>query len=236
MELLTKLTSTKIYCENIKESMFVQRVSDSVETVEKVYQDISNLFIDKFDPTCNILEENDKDVYFIQRLLEIATDIDEKNDTNYLKYKYSPKVFKTSVIQSGLQTPNTLSSVIYLGDYYKVTPVIYIDYLQTKVVISKKTRTNIHILYKDGSFAELDEPPDFKQGSYDNLKECFVLNVKKLDVYQLDLQPIGKYKVTELVELANKVNLPIEANGKKKIKSQLYDELNLYYLNKSNSS
>ena len=58
-----------------------------------------------------------------------------------------------------------------------------------------------------------------------------MLNVKKLDVYQLDLQPIGKYKVTELVELANKINLPLEENGKKKIKKQLYDDINLYYLN-----
>ena len=231
MELLTKLTSTKTYCDNIKESTYVQRVSDSVETTEKVYQDINNLFIDKFDPTCSIIEEKDKDVYFIQRLLEIATDIDEKHDTNYLKYKYSPKVLKTSLIQSGLQTPNTLSSVIYLGDFYKVTPVIYIDSLQTKIITSQKNRNNIHILYKDGTFAELDEPPEFKEGSYDNLNECFVLNVKKLDVYQLDLQPIGKYKVTELVELANKINLPLEENGKKKIKKQLYDDINLYYLN-----
>jgi hypothetical protein len=234
MELLTKLTSTKTYCGNINESSYVQRVSESVETTEKVYQDINNLFIDNFDPTCTILEEKDKDLYYVQRLLEIATDVDEKHDTNYLKYKYSPKVFKPSLIQSGLQTPNTLSSVIYLGDVYKVTPIIYIYALQTKVVISQKTRTNIHILYKDGTFTELEDPPEFKEGSYDNLNECFVLNVKKLDVYQLDLQPIGKYKVTELVEIANKVNLPLEENGKKKVKKQLYDELYLYYLDQSN--
>ena len=232
MELLSKLSSTKTYCENIKESSYVQRVNDVVKS--KVYQDINNLFVDKFDPTCNILDEKDKDVYYIQRLLEIATDVDEKNDTNYLKYKYSSKVFKTSLIQSGLQTPNTLSSVIYLGDFYKVTPVIYIDSIKSKIVISQKTRNNIHILYKDGTFTELDEPLDYKLGIYDDLKHALVLNVKKLDIYELDLQPIGKYKVTELVELANKINLPIEENGKKKVKKQLYDELYLYYLNQTN--
>lgn len=232
MELLSKLLSTKTYCDNIKESPYVQRVSDVVKT--KVYQDINNLFVDKFDPTCNILEEKDKDVYYVQRLLEIATDIDEKVDTNYLNYKYSPKVFKPSLIQNGLQTPNTLSSVIYFGDFYKVTPVIYIDSLQTKVVISQKTRNNIHILYTDGTFTELDEPFEYKLGSYDDLKHALVLNVKKLDVYELDLLVIGKYKVTELVELANKINLPIEENGKKKVKKQLYDELYLHYLNQTN--
>ena len=232
MELLSKLSSTKTYCENIKESSYVQRVNDIVKT--KVYQDINNLFVDKFDPTCNILDEKDKDVYYIQRLLEIATDIDEKNDTNYLNYKYSSKVLKSSLIQSGLQTPNTLSSVIYLGDFYKVTPVIYIDSIKSKIVISQKTRNNIHILYKDGTFTELDEPLEYKLGTYDDLKHALILNVKKLDVYELDLQPIGKYKVTELVELANKINLPIEENGKKKVKKQLYDELYLYYLNQTN--
>ena len=232
MELLSKLLSTKTYCENIKDSPYVQRVNDVVKS--KVYQDINNLFVDKFDPTCNILDEKDKDVYYIQRLLEIATDVDEKHDTNYLNHNYSSKLFKPSLIQTGLQTPNTLASVIYLGDFYKVTPVIYIDSLQTKVVISQKTRNNIHILYKDGTFTELDEQLDYKLGSYDNLNECFVLNVKKLDVYELELQPIGKYKVTELVELATKINLSIEENGKKKVKKQLYDELYLHYLNQSN--
>ena len=232
MELLSKLSNTKKYCENIKESPYVQRVNDVIKS--KVYQDINNLFVDKFDPTCNILDEKDKDVYYIQRLLEIATDVDEKRDTNYLNYKYSSKVFKTSLIQSGLQTPNTLSSLIYLGDYYKVTPIIYIDSIKTKVITSQKNRNNIHILYKNGTFCELDEPLDYKHGIYDDLKHALVLNVKKLDVYELDLQPIGKYKVTELVELANKINLPIEENGKKKVKKQLYDELYLYYLNQTN--
>ena len=46
MELLSKLSSTKTYCENIKESSYVQRVNDVVKG--KVYQDINNLFIDKF--------------------------------------------------------------------------------------------------------------------------------------------------------------------------------------------
>ena len=54
------------------------------------------------------------------------------------------------------------------------------------------------------------------------LIDGLVLNVKKLDVYQLDLEPIGKYKVTELVELANKVNLPIEEeNGKESQKATI---------------
>ena len=66
---------------------------------------------------------------------------------------------KSSLIQTGLQTPNNLSSVIYLGDLYKVTPIIYIDHLKLKIITSCKDRCNLHILYRDGAFTTLDEGP-----------------------------------------------------------------------------
>mgnify|MGYP006091600281 CR=1 FL=1 len=222
------LTSTKIYCNDINESSYVQRYNKYNK--ETVYQDINNLFIDKFDPTCHIIEEKDKDVYFIQRLLEIATDIDEKETTCYNNYNYA-KQMKSSIIQSGLQVPNTLSSVIYLGDIYKVTPVIYIDSIQKKVITSKKTRNSINILYRNGTFMELVDCPDFKEGVYDDLKVCLCTNIKNLEAYATHLESISKYKSPELVDKAKSVNIPIESNGKKKVKKQLYDEINMYYLN-----
>lgn len=229
MELLSNLKSSKNYCESIRSSSFTQQISSYPKS--KVYQTINDLFMDRFDPTCSILEEKDKPVYRKQRILEIATDIDEKKDTHYTKFQYSSKHMKPSVIQTGLQIPNSLSSVLYLGDLYKVTPVIHLETLKIKVTTSKKTRENFHILYKDGSFMELDKPTDFKMGEYKDLGECFVLNVKDLSVYSNYLDPIGKYKVPELIEIAQKVQLPLEINGKKKVKKQLYDDINVYYLN-----
>lgn len=229
MDLLANLKSSKNYCESIRDSPFTQQISSYPK--RKVYQNINDLFMDRFDPTCSILEEKDKPVYRKQRIIEIATDIDEKKQTNYDKFKYSSKYMKPSVIQTGLQTPNALSSVLYLGDLYKVTPVIHLDTLKIKVTTSKKTRDTIHILYKDGTFMELDESTDFKVGEYKDLGECFVLNIKDLSVYSNYLESIGKYKAPDLIEIAQKIQIPLELNGKKKVKKQLYDDINVYYLN-----
>ncbi len=228
MELLNSLKSEKKYCTDINNSEYVQRLCEYPK--DKCYQDINNLFIDKFDPTCSILEDKEKDIYFIQRLLEIATDIDEKSKTHYINYKYS-KNLKASTVQSGLQKPNTLTSVIYLGDLYNVTPVIYIDALQVKVVSSLKTRENLNILYKDGTFMVLDDVPEFKYGEFINLQGCLELNIKNLDVYAIDMLPISKYKVSELTELAKKLDVSTEINGKNKIKKDLYKDLTVKLLN-----
>lgn len=229
MDLLSKLNSTKGYCGLIKTSSYEQRINQYPS--KKVYHNINNLFIDLFDPTCSILDEKDKSVYMKQRIVEIATDIDEHSKDKYVDFKYSTKLMKSSLIQTGLQTPNNLSSVIYLADLYKVSPVIYIDSIQTKVSVSQKKRDQLNLFYKDGSFMELDEPPDFKEGNYFDLKQCLVLNVKTIHVYSNHLQAIGKYKAPELIELAKQINIPVEHLGKKKVKKQLYDDINLYYLN-----
>ena len=228
MEILSKLTGNKQYCGSIQSSSYEQRINTYPK--KKVYHNISNLFIDRFDPTCSLLDENDKDVYMNQFLIEIASNIDEESQTYYDNFNYS-KQFKPSNVQLGLQTPNNLTALLYLSDLYEVSSIIYIDSLQVKITTSKKTRVNLHILHKDGSFMELDEPMDFKEGTYDNLGECFVLDTKDLDIYATKLQTIGKYKSPEITEIAKDIGISLEHQGKKKIKKQLYDDINLYYLN-----
>jgi hypothetical protein len=229
MELLQNLTSKKNYCETIETSTYLQRINEFAQS--KVYQNINNLFIDRFDPTCNIVDEKDKSVYMKQRLVEIATDIDEKKETTYDKFNYDKKM-KSSLIQNGLQTTNNLSSVLYLSDLYKVTTVVYIESKQNYVETSQKDREKLHILYKDGVFMVLDTPlQNFTMGDCKDLGDCLVMNVKSLSVYNTHLGAIGKYKAPELIEIAKEIQLPLEVNGKKKVKKQLYDEINLYYLN-----
>lgn len=229
MDLLSSLNSNKNYCESIDTSIYIQRINDYPK--KKVYQNINHLFIDYFDPTCNIIEEKEKEVYIKQRIIEIATEIDENSSESYDIFNYS-KQMKSSLIQIGLQSVNNLTSLLYLSDLYKVTTVIYIDSLQTKITTSKKIRNLLHILYKDGSFMIMDEPIDFKEGEFKQLGECFVLNTKNLDIYVNHLQAISKYKSPELVDIAKQLGLSLEHNGKKKVKKQLYYDINLYYLNK----
>ena len=85
---------------------------------------------------CSLLDENDKDVYMNQFLIEIASYIDEESQTYYDNFNYS-KQFKPSNVQLGLQTPNNLTSLLYLSDLYGVSSIIYIDSLQVKITTSK---------------------------------------------------------------------------------------------------
>ena len=50
-------------------------------------------------------------------------------------------------------------------------------------------------------------------------------------VHKMPLQSIGKYKLTELKGFAVEYDIPLQKNGKNKVKQELYDEINLYKLN-----
>ena len=50
-------------------------------------------------------------------------------------------------------------------------------------------------------------------------------------VHKMPLQSIGKYKLPELKGFAVEYDIPLQKNGKNKVKQELYDEINLYKLN-----
>ena len=83
----------------------------------------------------------------------------------------------------------------------------------------------------NGKWSELTEEPPFTEGEFTCLGECVVLDVDTKDVYKKYLNPIGKYKAPELIEIAKSMNIPIETDGKKKVKKTLYDDINIYQLN-----
>ena len=69
MEVLINLQSKRDYCETIKPSSYEQSINTSPKT--KAYQNINNLFIDHYDPTCSILDEKEKEVYTKQQSLKL---------------------------------------------------------------------------------------------------------------------------------------------------------------------
>ncbi len=229
MELLTNLSSTKRYTDLIVTSSFEQKIDNTPKS--RVYQNINNLYIDNYDPTCSILENADKDIYIKQLLIKIASEIDENKSLRYDKYKYSKKM-KSSLIQQGLQLANHLTSLLYLSEYYNKMTILYIDNLKVKIKTSLKGYEKIHIYYKDGVFSLLDEGLDYVDGEFKQLGECLILNIGTIDIYDNYLSAISKYKLPELVEIAKEINISLEKDGKKKIKKELYNEINLYYLNK----
>ena len=233
MDLLSKYSKEdRHYTESIKTSSYLQSYDNNNNNDKsyKSYRTISELFIDKFDPTCSILEEKEKKVYTDQLLIEIATQIDEDKQDKYDKFNYS-KVMKSQIIQQGLQSKNTISSLLYLSDYYKVSSVIHLGSSKQTIITSDKDRTQFHILYMNGIFTEVEDSPNYTHGDFKDLGESFVMDIVKKDIYTKYLDPISKYKATELVDLAKEVGISLESNGKKKVKKVLYDEINLYHLN-----
>ena len=57
------------------------------------------------------------------------------------------------------------------------------------------------------------------------------IDISTKDVYVRYLNSIGNYKLPELVEMATQRNISLMNGNKKKVKKQLYDEINLYELN-----
>jgi hypothetical protein len=105
-----------------------------------------------------------------------------------------------------------------------------------KVVTSEKNRTEFNIVYTSGcKWSEIDVVidvvTDYKDGSFEDLGLGLTLDVKTRDIYKKYLNPIGKYKSPELIEIAKEMNLPLDKGGKKKVKKELYDDINLYQLN-----
>jgi len=250
MELLSKFSSQdRHYTESIKTSSYLQSCtttsantsantsntdsntnSNTTKKKYKSYRTICELFIDIFDPTCSILEEKEKKVYTDQLLIEIATQIDEDKKDKYDKFNYS-KIMKPQYIQQGLQSKNNVSSLLYLSDYYKVSSVIYLGSSKLTITTSDKDRNQLHILYTNGTFIVVDDIPDYTAGVFKDLGEGFVMDIETKDIYNKYLDPISKYKATDLVDLAKEVGISLESNGKKKVKKVLYDEINLYHLN-----
>jgi len=234
MELLNEFYKDKTYCESIQPSSYQQSLDNKqVHTKSKSYHTIISLFIDNFDPTCSILPEKEKQVYMQKLAVEIASEIDEKPDICFDKMNYS-KLMKKSTIQQGFQVDNSVSSLIYLGDYYKVSPIIHLLEKKKSIQVSEKKRDELHIGYIRGKFSLLETPPTFSLDVFSELDIAFVMDVKDRAVYNKYLNPISKYKVGELQDKATEIKLSIHDLGKKKTKKQLYDEINMYYLNNPN--
>ena len=138
-----------------------------------------------------------------------------------------------TLIQYGLQSMKNVSALLYLSDYYGITTNIFIESIMVKVITSVKERKEFNILYtSSGKWTEMNLALDkFSDGEFEDLGTCLTLDVTTGDIYKKYLQPIGKYKAQELSDIAKSMNVSLDKDGKKKIKKQLYDDINFYQLN-----
>ena len=84
MELISELmndtdNTNRHYTHRIKESKYVQSCSQ----MDDSYSTINELFLSLYDPSFSLLPSKEKTFYMKQKLLQIATDIDEKSREKY---------------------------------------------------------------------------------------------------------------------------------------------------------
>tara|TARA_Y100000389_G_scaffold51039_1_gene46758 strand:+ start:435 stop:1151 length:717 start_codon:yes stop_codon:yes gene_type:complete len=237
MELLSKHIHNKTFSDRIKPSEYQQNTHSNNLDIQNstVHPSIIDLFFTVFDHHYTLIENKGKQLYLNQRLIGIATEIDEDKKNKYDKFNYS-KYMNSTLIQHGLQSMNTVSALLYLSDYYNVSTNVYIESSSNvKVKTSEKTRKEFNIMYTQArKWTELSVKPDYKNGTFEDLGLCLTIDVKSKDIYNKYLNPIGKYKAPELIEIAKEMNLPLEKDGKKKVKKELYDDINFYQLNLNN--
>jgi len=159
----------------------------------------------------------------LKKKLEIASSIIPKE--NYTKK------FSVSLIQNGFQSKNVFSSILYLNEFYKIHCIIYNEDTNQYYRTSLKNYDPLYCVYKNDSWFIMNEVTvDTKHFSNDmnGLDTILTMDMKDIYIYKPYLMPITKYKLKDLEEIAKDEDISLNGTtGKKKLKKQLYDDINL---------
>ena len=217
-DLTNKIKETK-YTEGNNELQIINKREN-----KKRNNDILDCILSKYDIEYETADN--KDMYKDKKLIEIASKIDEESNSHYDCFKYR-KNFSKKLIQRGLLQHNSLSTILYLIDYYKSNIVIYDSNLKKYINLSTKYDKN-DIYEFDGrmwGIMEDIEIPKEKSEFINETHHYFKNNVKSLHIYDTGLKSIGNYTAVQLHELAKKKNIDIHINNKKMTKKDIYDKL-----------
>lgn len=195
-------------------------------TIEKEgVKDISELIIGNNELEYNNIDKSHRNSFVVNKKLEIAGDV-KKND------KYNKK-FTVKLIQNGLQEINHLSSILYLNEFYKIHCIIYNGNTKQFYHTSFKEYPKVVCIYKNNTWF-LDDNIDAKDSSTD-IQD--LSNILKIDcetaIFKTFLGSLSKYKMIDLEGYCKERSISLlKSNGKKKLKKELYDEINLYEIKK----
>ena len=128
-DLLKDLNVDCNFTNDIKESKYIEgsknknenNISMNTSIKQDYYPTIIKCIISEFDPVYGSLSEGEKKLYFSKKIMEICSEIDEKDEC-FKDYNFH-KSLKSHNIQQGLQLYekriNHISSLYYLNEYYK---------------------------------------------------------------------------------------------------------------------
>jgi len=174
-----------------------------------------------------IIPDKEKYFYYKQLIIKICSEIDENMEEKYTRFNYIKRIMNKKKIQSGLQMKNMLSSLLYLSDYYGFHFVIIKDnkYYET----SLKNYSKKYIIIKNTSYQMVDEIDLSNYSQKDYFDDSFEIEnnigIDSLTIYKTNMKAISHYKLSELIEIANKYNIYVKSNGKTKKKKDLYNEI-----------
>ena len=222
MEFIDRFQGDKYtYTKNIKDSIYFEG-KDLIQK-KKGVNDICEIVIGNNEIEYSAVEGNHKPQYIIQKKLEIASEV--VKDSNFIR------TFNVLLIQSGLQKENVLSSILYLNHHYKIHCVIYNQDTNKYYRTTFKKYPVLVCGYKDDGWFELNQevPDDVNYSDIQELEHIIEVDTD-WKVYKPYLQVLSKYKLSDLEKIANENDISIKSvSGKKKLKKELYDDINLKY-------
>ena len=212
--------STKQYSKKIKDSKYTE---GRQEIQKKGVDDICEIIIGNNEIEYSSCENSQKSSLILKKKLEIASNIVPKENHT--------KKFSVSLIQNGFQSKNVFSSILYLNEYYKIHCIIYNEDTNQYYRTSLKNYDPLYCVYKNDSWFIMNEVTvDTKHFSNDmnGLDTILTMDMKDIYIYKPYLMPITKYKLKDLEEIAKDEDISLNGTtGKKKLKKQLYDDINL---------
>ena len=131
---------------------------------------------------------------------------------------------KKNLIQNGLQKIDTISTIIYLSDIFLINIIIKSNDKYYQLV--NRNYKDFFVEYKDGLWRSI-EKCEYILDTSEDLQNILDYNIKINDIYLKYLKPISNYKIQELIDIAEKHNIDVKINGKKKTKLDLYNEINI---------
>lgn len=188
-------------------------------------KDICELIIGNNELEYNNIEKSHRNSFIVNKKLELAGEI--KKDERY------SKKFSSKIIQNGLQEINYLSSILYLNEIYKIHCVIYNSNTKKYYHTSYRNYPKVVCLYKNNTWF-IDDTLEVPIESSDVQELSTIITLDSdVMIFKTFLNPISKYKISELEDKCRERNIKLlKSNGKKKLKKELYDEINLYEIKK----
>ena len=223
---LMRFNKNNIYSDKINDSKYLENIyQDKIENKE-YFDDISYIFISKYELEYGILSNNEKINYCIKKKIEISEKTcDYSNNYN--------KKFSEKLISMGLQSENMFSSILFMNDFYKCNLIIYNKDINKFYKTGVKEYEKIYCIFENNRWYhyEPDVTNDINFENINELKNIITMDIDTNMIYNLYLNPISKYKIIDLIKICNDNDINvINDNGKKLLKKELYDKINMYKL------